>query len=329
MVYEAEMIEIARRCKARWGSLKEVIFLEANKNSLLVFSKITIPSRDLPETDMLAFGYSGTGSQCYATFLDALGFKRSGVSSITTPSKLKKDGTIIKGIRREAQWSLEVSGSSLNSAKKKIKKPDIPKTCILYKEILSDGTPTTKTIFVDTESKSEAIEEAKSEIPSGSDIIKINVQNKIITKTEKFEALDKSIAIEEAKNSIDSWESSYKSLSEVTCVKPPRRGFLGIGKKLGEFEAKYKITGKQVEIQYRPPAEIKVHYGPKKLKCTKCNSPMDTTTKGVRYVGGRPSPESALIKLRCEKCDITRFEKKWEIEGEWIEWKDGSKKTIL
>ncbi|MCX6581135.1 MAG: hypothetical protein NT166_13230 [Candidatus Aminicenantes bacterium] len=55
---------------------------------------------------------------------------------------------------------------------------------------------------------------------------------------------------------------------------------------------------------------------------------MTTTTDGVSYVGAGPLVESAVLKLHCEKCDITRIEKRWEIEGEWIAWDDGGY-TIL
>ncbi|MFQ5638914.1 MAG: hypothetical protein ACE5IR_13090 [bacterium] len=30
------------------------------------------------------------------------------------------------------------------------------------------------------------------------------------------------------------------------------------------------------------------------------------------------------VKLHCSNCDITRFEKHYEIEGEWVVWEDGS-----
>jgi len=55
---------------------------------------------------------------------------------------------------------------------------------------------------------------------------------------------------------------------------------------------------------------------PKKLNCNKCGGKMRMTTEGVHVYGGGPSP---IIKLRCDKCDITRFEKREDIERELAE----------
>ena len=103
MAYEAEMREIARRSNERWGELKEVVFLEKNRESYLVFENETIHTCKLPETDMLTFGYSGTGPGCFATFLAALDFDDCNVESVETPLKLTKKGKRINGIENDDQ----------------------------------------------------------------------------------------------------------------------------------------------------------------------------------------------------------------------------------
>ncbi len=54
----------------------------------------------------------------------------------------------------------------------------------------------------------------------------------------------------------------------------------------------------------------------KKLKCRQCGERMNITTEGVHVFGGGPSP---IVKLRCEKCNITRFENRVDIERELAE----------
>ena len=50
-----------------------------------------------------------------------------------------------------------------------------------------------------------------------------------------------------------------------------------------------------------------------RLICTECGQKMRKTTDGVHVYGGGKSP---IVKLRCDKCDITRFEKREDIEAE-------------
>jgi hypothetical protein len=54
----------------------------------------------------------------------------------------------------------------------------------------------------------------------------------------------------------------------------------------------------------------------KKLVCNQCGGKMRITTEGVHVYGGGPSP---IVKLRCDKCDITRFENREDIERELAE----------
>jgi len=51
---------------------------------------------------------------------------------------------------------------------------------------------------------------------------------------------------------------------------------------------------------------------------------MAATSEGVLTVGAGASAAAPVLKLRCEECDITRPEKRAEIEGEWISWQDGT-----
>lgn len=121
MPYERQMTELARGATAAHGSLNEVIFVDKrNYDSRLVFSDGTVlPVKhrlagydirretyafpiagELGGTDpfsLLTFGYSGTGPDCYETFLSSLGFKEPNVVDIDPPLKLRPDGSRVSG----------------------------------------------------------------------------------------------------------------------------------------------------------------------------------------------------------------------------------------
>jgi hypothetical protein len=352
MAYESQMINLAEGAINLHGELEEVLFLKNNnKDSVLVFSDgAVLPvehrmhgydirreayafrvAAQLGGTDpfsLLTFGYSGTGPQCYAAFLDAAGFLDTNAVDIDAPLKLKADGTRINGVKRQAKWTQEITGKSIDDARQKIEQPKFPDACILFEEVVSDGAIATKTVTVDTASQEEAERTAKKQILDSSEILDIRTVDKQTLHVEKIEALDETEASAKAKERIKSTESAYKSPAGVTCFQEAHKGFLGIGKKPGMWEARYNLAQKEVTIRFRPPATIRIHFGSRKLKCNQCGNVMTTTTDGISYAGAGPSVESAVLKLRCEKCDITRIEKKWEIEGEWIAWDDGGY-TIL
>jgi translation elongation factor EF-1alpha len=50
-----------------------------------------------------------------------------------------------------------------------------------------------------------------------------------------------------------------------------------------------------------------------KLRCNQCRGQMQVDPGGVYSYGTAPSP---IVKLRCEHCDITRFENRNEVERE-------------
>ena len=141
MVYERQMRRLAKHMINFYGKLNEVAFLEKNEDSLLVFSSgavfsvkkcgagldprveytidmdtpfilggtITKIAASLGGTNpfsLLTFGYSGTGADCYSTFLSTAGFKITNVKDIDPPLKLKSDGTQVRGtIRGESiEW---------------------------------------------------------------------------------------------------------------------------------------------------------------------------------------------------------------------------------
>jgi hypothetical protein len=130
MPYEPEMAQLAKGAIAAHGQLKEVVFLEANKDSFLVFADGTvIPvlhqqhgydirgeayavqlAREHSGTDyfsLLAFGYSGTGPSCYAVFLRTSGFQSTNVEKLSAPLKLRPDGSTIQGTDRNGsvEWA--------------------------------------------------------------------------------------------------------------------------------------------------------------------------------------------------------------------------------
>jgi len=48
-------------------------------------------------------------------------------------------------------------------------------------------------------------------------------------------------------------------------------------------------------------------------RCTECGQKMTITSEGIFFIGGG---EPNIVKLRYDRCDLTRFEKKADIERE-------------
>ena len=124
MPYEAQMAQLAQCAIGHHGRLSEVVFVSPNKDCRLVFSDGTVIA---PEDDgslkreystysgygeiaqqlggthpfsLLAFGYQGTGPQCFTTFLNAAGFasvQLSEMVNLTDPARLRPDGSFVKG----------------------------------------------------------------------------------------------------------------------------------------------------------------------------------------------------------------------------------------
>jgi hypothetical protein len=131
VAYEDVMRTLAQGATGAHKGLREVVFLKKNKDALLVFSDGAVIPTSFEErgderwqaianevnafpyfeeaankiggTDplsMLAFGYSGTGPNCFATFLGAAGFSATNVEDINPPLRLRKDGSTVQGTKR-------------------------------------------------------------------------------------------------------------------------------------------------------------------------------------------------------------------------------------
>lgn len=238
-------------------------------------------------------------------------------------------------VEASSEWRHLTKEMELAKAKKIVKR-QIPRESKIIQIFIQDKPTSIKeqSVTVKTASENQAKKAAMEKLPPNSEIVEIHVQEKSTMERIDVEAFDQSEALHKAHARVGQpigWQ--------IVCKSQPSKGFLGIGKKQGKYEfqypiaqkevlIRYQIPEKEIQIKYQPPATIQVNYGPGKLKCNECGSIMDVTTEGVFHVGGQPAPESAIIKLRCKRCDITRFEKRWEIEGEWIEWEDGSKTPL-
>lgn len=124
MVYESQIMKLARGALVAHGKLVEVIFVnKSTYDSRLVFSDGTIlpvkhrqagydisresyayqVARELGGTDpfsLLTFGYSGTGPTCYSTFLRWAGVRSPEVEDVEPPLKLRADGSRVRGTVR-------------------------------------------------------------------------------------------------------------------------------------------------------------------------------------------------------------------------------------
>ena len=238
-------------------------------------------------------------------------------------------------IEATSEWRHLTKEMELAKAKKIVKQRTPCDSKII--EIFIQDKPTSikeQRVTVKTASENQAKKVAMEKLPPNSETVEIHVQDKLTMERVDMEAFDQDEALHKAHAHV-----GQPTGGQITCRSQPSKGFLGIGKKPGKYEfqypiaqkevlIRYQIPEKEIQIKYQPPATIRVNYGPKKLKCTNCGSIMGVTTKGVFHVGKQPMPESAIMKLRCARCDITRFEKRWEIKGEWIEWEDGSKTPL-
>jgi len=128
MPYESEVTALAQGALAAHGKLEEVVFLRANDYSLLVFSDgFVLPTWFTQQGDedwealneeatkhsyqaeiaqrlggthpmsLLTFGYSGTGPDCFARFLQTAGFTSTSVEDIRPPLRLLKNGSRVGG----------------------------------------------------------------------------------------------------------------------------------------------------------------------------------------------------------------------------------------
>jgi hypothetical protein len=132
MSYEAQAAELARSAVRNHGQLTEVVFISANKDSVLVFADGTVISlandqslereygsnrgyaeiaQQLGGThpySLLAFGYQGTGPQCFAAFLKTAGFDVgvSDIENVAPPLRLRADGSRVRGTMRDGsvEW---------------------------------------------------------------------------------------------------------------------------------------------------------------------------------------------------------------------------------
>jgi len=137
MPHESLMKQLIEGAMQVHGPLQEVIFMEKNKNSLLVFRDETVlpTSHDGRGSErfqaiahevnaygylapiaaalggqdplsLLAFGYSGTGPTNFAALLSAAGFQRPSVEDITPPVRLLRDGSRVSGTASSGrvQW---------------------------------------------------------------------------------------------------------------------------------------------------------------------------------------------------------------------------------
>lgn len=125
---ESLMTDLATGMTHVHGKLTEVVFLQGNKNIILVFSDRTMLPTDCDAVSdgrgvviqgelqkhalygplctalgqsplqCLAFGYTGTGSRCLARFLRAAGFSSTDVETIAPPLRLRPDGSQVRGV---------------------------------------------------------------------------------------------------------------------------------------------------------------------------------------------------------------------------------------
>lgn len=71
-----------------------------------------------------------------------------------------------------------------------------------------------------------------------------------------------------------------------------------------------------------PPGPGRPPGAKRKLDCNNCGRRM-REEGGVTVVGGTPGAAPPIVKLRCDNCDITRFEYREEIERELAEEASG------
>ena len=170
MSYETQMMQLARFATRAHGALNEVVFLSGNKDILLVFADgLVLPTQssmdrsdirfqalsdeystyleayksiglgNTPAYDLLAFGYGGTGSTCFSTFLTTTGFRRTNVENISAPLRLRRDGSEVRGTGQGdlIQWE---DGSETPSVGKHTKKEQMQTSSAPANSVVSKAT---------------------------------------------------------------------------------------------------------------------------------------------------------------------------------------------
>ena len=96
------------RYDERWMAIAQIV------NTFKYIDEIAGRIGGTDPLSLLTFGYSGTGSKCFAAFLGAAGFLSTDVEKINPPLRLRPDGSKVRGTwhGETVQWKMEVRHQS-------------------------------------------------------------------------------------------------------------------------------------------------------------------------------------------------------------------------
>jgi hypothetical protein len=347
MPYEAQIAQLARCAGRNHGTLAEVVFRRGNKDFTLIFSDGTEVSPANPQSlereystfagyreiaeqlggthpySLLAFGYQGTGSECFAAFLRAAGFdvSVSDIENVSPPVRLRRNGSWVDGIGSEGSFeptAKEVSGPLMPAGARRaaahdpaprrdptqnVRKPHIEEPHI--EESIGDGP--------DADS---AMAAARDRVPS----FAVNVKPaKIVAHGETGTVRIRATSEEQARERFLA-PIPRATLLRLECELPPRSGRLGLGKRDGIWIAYWSRPFRAVicyalptKVAEDPPGNTAVpslhaaaprHYRDGEMvSCGLCGKSVE-----VKYQEGREiviaDPQTLQsVALKCQDCD--------------------------
>ncbi len=150
-----------------------------------------------------------------------------------------------------------VEGATLAEAKQKVSETIPAGATAVTQKILCDGLTTSEFI---AETGELAYRQAESHLPPGAVIANCNELSPADRQTLTILADDETSATGQAAAKALAWSKEFGHLKAVRLIKPANKGFMGIGKSVGQYEADL-VKWCKVKITYQAPARIEVSWG--------------------------------------------------------------------
>jgi len=184
-----------------------------------------------------------------------------------------------------AEHTIEIEAGTLEEARQKLK-ARIPKGLDLLSErVISHGKPRTVTGVAET--IAAALVKAQGNLPTGSVVLKKEERAAPRRAVLTVEAFDEDAARVQIVRKVGNPPNAL--IESVRLVVPAKKGFLGIGKKPGRYEAKVRYQA-VLEITYKTPAKLVAEIG----KFTR--SARETQMLGDAERNNNP------VDILCEQC---------------------------
>lgn len=181
---------------------------------------------------------------------------------------------------------LEIEAETLSAAREQAKAKVAKGSLILSETIVSDGKE--QTVRAAADSPSAAFEMARKDVPDGAQILREEEAISSSRKSIDVEGFSEDSAKAAAQRMVD----STARIEALSMKRPGKKGFLGIGRKPGLYQADV-FQPLVVSIRFKVKARIRVEIGeiPSTGHCQMCgrrNSPADKSESSVHFFCSSP-----------------------------------------